>query len=328
MTTPRAQGYAVPPPSGRHGRYWMGWPSGDAIPPDHLDAAREAMAGLAALLAEHRPVSVLANPSEVADVSLMCGPGVGAMMVPHGDCCLRVHGPSFLLRQAEPRLAAVRWRECGEGAVADAILDKLRVPVFTGPLPAVPAMVETDGEGIALVSEALPRLAGMAPDAVERALHDWLGIDTVVWLAAGLEGDVSGGRVLNCARFLRPGLVIALTEERDDDPNAALLAENLARLKRVRDARGRGLEVVAVPQPKRRDGGGRRILMSYANCFVDGTLVILPAFEDPRDDVAYDRVVAALMDHTVVSYPAREFAFGGGGLGDLILAEPVPPEPP
>jgi len=324
VTTPRERGYAMPPAWARHGRYWTGWPSGIAVWRDHLDPAREAMAGLAALLAEHRPVTVLANPAEAAHVSLMCGPGVGAMIVPHVDCCLRAVGPTFLT--GAEGVAGVLWRADADDAVGASILDKLSLQRFHGPLPLVSGMVDVDGEGTALASEALLDHAGRPREEVEPLLRDWLGVETVIWLRAGLEGDVSGGRLFNLARFLRPGLVLAPDDDRADDADSALRGDNLNRLRRGRDARGRTLEVVAVPTPKRRERpSGRRIVMSYANCFVDDGLIVLPAFEDGRDDVAYDRVVGALLDHTVVSYPAVEFAFGGGGLGALILSEPLSP---
>lgn len=317
----------MPPAWSRHQRYWLAWPAAAGPWRDHLDAAREAMAALAAVLSEHRPVTVLANPEELADVSLMCGPGVAAMVAAHGECCLGAIGPGFLVRPGEARLGGIVWPgEGADAAVAAAILENRRAQAFPGPLPRAGAMIEVDGEGTALVSEAL--LAGRSAAEVAALLRDWLGVEQVIWLNGAIDGDTSGGRLFNAARFLRPGVAVCSVESDAAAPDAAMLADNLKRLERAFDAGGRRIEVVPVPLPKpvvRPDGS--RVAMSYANCFVDGSLVVLPAFEDSRDEMAYDLVVQALLDHTVVAHPAAEFAFGGaGGLGSLILAEPAAPE--
>lgn len=324
MPTPRELGYVMPPAWGRQQRHWLAWPTAER----HLDpeGARDTLAGLARLLAEHRAVSVLANPEEVANVSLMCGPGVGAVAVPHSGCALRAQGPSFVTGDGGRAVAGIVWpAEDGDAAVAAAIVEQQRLRRFDGPLARAGAMVDVDGEGTALVSEAL--LRGRGRDEVERVLRDWLGVERAIWLGCAIDGDLLGGTVLNAARFLKPALAIVAVEPDEQAPDAPLLAENLRRVEGARDAAGRPIAAVPVPLPKRRQrDDGSRIAMSYADCFIDGSLVILPAFEDSRDDVAYDRVVQAVLDHTVVSYPALEVAQGGCGLGSLIVSQPAPAE--
>jgi agmatine deiminase len=323
MPTPRELGFAMPPAWVRQQRHWLAWPT--AGWQGGLDGAREAMAGLVQMLAEHRGVSVLANPEEAADVSLMCGPGVGAVAIPHGASGLRAMGPSFLLHDGGREVAGIVWPSEGYDDVAGAIIEQQRLRRFDGPLPRAGAMVDVDGEGTALASEAL--LAGGDRHDVERILHDYLRVEQVIWVNGAIDGDMSGGTVLNAARYLKPGLAIVTVESDGSEPDAARLEENRRRIEGARDARGRAIATVLVPLPKpRARPDGSRIAMSYANCFIDGSLVILPAFEDGRDDVAYDRVVQAVLDHTVVSYPAFEFAQGGCGLGSLIVSQPAPAE--
>lgn len=316
--TPREAGFAVAPDWAPQDRYWLAWPAaawrGDA------DAGRDATAGLARLLADRLPVSVIANGAEVVDVSLRCGPGVGAIVVPHAESAMRAIGPTFL--RDGNGLAGIRWP--ADGGVGGAILDHLGLPRFDGPAGIGGAMVDVDGEGTALATEILLPALGGERDRAEALLADWLGVERVIWLRADLDGG-RAGHILDCARFLRPGLVLALSEENDGDSNAPLLHENLERLALARDARNRKLEVVRLPQPKARAAAdGSRLVMSYADCLIAGSLIVLPAFEDNRDQIAYDRVVGAALDDTVLYYPAVEIAQGGSGLGTMVLGQPSP----
>lgn len=311
----------MPPEWARHDRYWIAWPSGNARWGDGLDSARDIVADIARMLAEQGPVTVLANPSEVADVSLTCGPGIGAMVVPHDDCCLRSVGPSFLL-DYRGGMAGLRWPS-KEPEVAETLIGHLGLPAFDGPAGVSAAFVDVDGEGTALVSEALASSSGEGREQLERALSVYLGVEKTIWLKPGLDGDVRGGQVLDLARFLRPTLVVAAYEEDRADAEGEVLKENFDRLRSARDARNRSLTVVPVPLPKRREGpDGRRLCRSYTNCFVNSNFIAIPAFEDTKDQVAYDKVVAALLDHVVVSVPVTDLAHAGGGLGNLVLAQP------
>lgn len=312
----------MPPEWVRHERYWMAWPCRAGRWGDHLDAARDVVAEAAKLVAEQGPVTMLANPAEVADVSLSCGPGIAAMVVPHGDCCMRSMAPSFLL-DFRGGMIGVRWPDKWGNAVADAILTHLALPRVLGPWQAPGGFFDVDGEGTCLASEGLLTAVGCSRDEAERSLSDYLGVDKVIWLKCGLEGDVTGGHIHNLARFLRPGVVLALTDDERGDVNAELLKENVLRLKAARDAKNREITVARAPQPKRKlRADGSRICASYANCFVNRNLVVLPAFEDAKDQVAYDSVVGALLDHVVISLPALELAYGGSGFADIAVAQP------
>lgn len=312
----------MPPDWGRHERYWMAWPCRSGRWGDHLEAACEVVAEVAKLVAEQGPVTILANPAEVADISLSCGPGIAAMVVPHGDCCMRSMGPTFLL-DFRGGMIGIRWPDEWRGTVADAILDHLRLPGVAGPLTAPGGFFDVDGEGSCLASEGLLSAAGCSREEAERYLADYVGIDKVIWLKHGLEGDLTGGHVLNLARFLRPGVVLALTDDDRGDANADLLKENAARLKAARDARNRELTIARAPQPKRRErADGTRICASYANCFVNRNFILLPAFEDSKDQVAYDSVVSVLLDHVVISLPALDLAYGGSGFANIAIAQP------
>lgn len=324
--TPREEGLSMPADWAVRGRYWMAWPQRAGLWGEQLEQVRESCIDLAHMASELGPVTMIANPEELVEVSLHIGSGSGVttMILPHDDCCMRAIGPGFLADDYGRAAAGLQWDRRGQRMrdVSRDILGHLRLPGFSGPSGLRGCMVDVDGEGTALASESWVR--GIERDQAEGFLANLFGVEKVIWLKTGMEGDTTGGHVVNMGRFLQPGLVIAPAEADSGDANYGLFQENLVRLAEARDARDRKLTVVAAQQPKRRKRrDGSRIAMSYANCFVAPGLVVLPAFEDSkRDRAALDAVAETLPDAKLAQVSALELAFGGGGLTSIILPQP------
>lgn len=343
MSLPRQDGYSMPPAWAPHARCWMAWPCREALWGDRMDAARGAYAEAAQAISRFEPVTVVANPADVAEVSLRCGTGVGSLPLEIDDSWLRDTGPTFLV-DGRGGVAGVDWRFNAWGdpslahdkdaAVARALLEHLGLPRYEAPIVLEGGAVEVDGDGTALATEAVLLDPRRNPEAgrgaMERHLRDYLGVETVIWLGAGLEDDDTGGHVDNVACFAAPGVVLALVSRDSADGNHAALADNLERLRRARDARGRALEVVEVVQPKRAERpDGRRLARSYVNLYVANGGVLVPSFEDPRDDDACEAVERCFPGREVVTVPADDIVYGGGGLHCITQPQPSgePPAP-
>jgi agmatine deiminase len=130
-------------------------------------------------------------------------------------------------------------------------------------------------------------------------------------------------------------VVLALTSSDAADGNHAMLSENLARLKAVKDAKGRALEIVEIEQPARRTlADGRRASLSYINFYLANGGIVMPAFEDPQDKRAYDTLHRVFADREIVQVPAGDIVRGGGGIHCItqqqpagLPATPLPPPP-
>ena len=109
--------------------------------------------------------------------------------------------------------------------------------------------IDTNGAGIlltteeCLLSEVQQRNPGVSREQLERAFHDYLGIDQVIWLNRGIAGDDTHGHMDDIARFVGPTTIVAAVEPNTSDPNHAPLAENLARLKAARTLDGKQFDV-------------------------------------------------------------------------------------
>jgi agmatine deiminase len=343
MHRPVEDGFFMPAEWAPHKRCWMAWPCRAQVWGEHLDAAREAYAEVARTIAEFEPVTMIANPEDVAEVSLRCGSQVGALPLGLDDSWARDIGPSFLV-DGKGGLAGVDWRFNAWGGkyddyekdadLARALLDRLEVPRYEAPMVLEGGSIHVDGEGTLLTSEQCllnpNRNPKMTPKEIESCLGDYLGARTVVWLGQGLVDDETDGHVDNLACFVKPGVVLALTTQDSGDANFTALQDNLARLRAARDAKGRELEVVEIEQPAAAAGDdGRRLSRSYINFYIANGGIVMPSFEDPKDTAAFATVSKCFPDRAVRQVPAGSIVLGGGGIHCITQQEPSPTgEPP
>ena len=340
MTTPREQGFAMPPEWARHDRCWMAWPCRAELWGERLAAAQQACAEIARTIAEFEPVTMIARPELTAEASLRCGQGISVLPLEHDDCWTRDTLPTFVV---DPRgqLAGIDWRfnfyggtalgQAADARLAEAICERLKVPRFTAPVVLEGGAVHVDGEGTCLVcARSLldpGRNPGLGREAMESALADHLGVSKVIWLEAGLQDDPAGGHVDNLARFARPGVVIALACRDESDANHAGLQGNLARLRGESDAQGRSLEVIEIEQPAARwQPDGRRLCASYVNFYLPNGAVLVPMFDDPMDNPAFNAIAAAFADRQALHIDADDLLHGGGGIHRITQQQPAVPE--
>jgi agmatine deiminase len=336
MTIPAAHGFAMPAEWEPHARCWMAWPCRREVWGDRLEAAEKAYAEIARIVAEFEPVTMVCNPGDATEASLACGRGVEILPLEIDDSWTRDTGPTFLVDR-RGGLGAVNWRFNAWGGVyrnyrhdADLgrrIADRTGARRFDAPFVMEGGALHTDGEGTLLVTEECLLNANRNPNLtkaeVEAGLRDYLGVTKVIWLAGGLEDDMTDGHVDNVACFVRPGMVLALSEDDPSDGNYATLEENIDCLADETDAAGRQLRVVRIPQPKRRDHKGRRLALSYVNFYLANGAVIMPAFEAAQDDRAYRILREIFPRRKVVQTDVTDILVGGGGIHCITQQQPA-----
>jgi agmatine deiminase len=336
LSRPADDGFSLPGAWIAHSRCWLAWPTRVETWGEHLDAVRETYSETANAIARFEPVTFIAKPKNVAEVSLTTGNGVATLSMPHDDSFLKDIAPSFLL-DAAGSVAGVDWLWNAWGgrypdhdrdaAVAEKLLEHLAMRRYLAPLVLEGGAIDGDGEGTLLASEVLlnpNRNPKLARAEIERHLEGFLGVSKIIWLAGGLAGDPAGGLIDNVVCFVKPGTVLALVTADTADANYAALQDNLQRLRAATDAKGRQLEVIEIEQPRSSLGdAGQRLPLSYTSLYLANGAVIVPAFEDPQDNKAYEVLSKAFAGREVVQVPARELGYGGAGLHAIALGQPA-----
>jgi agmatine deiminase len=338
MDTPKVRGFQMPAEWHPHRRCWMAWPSNAPAYFGRIEAARVAWANVARAISRFEPVVMLANDADLVAARTLCGPAIEVRRVAIDDGWLRDNGPTFVL-DGLGSLMGIDWEFNGWGGrfphtrdrmTAAAILDQERIERVAAPLVLEGGSIHVDGEGTVMVTEECLLNPNRNPllgrSAIEGHLRDFLGAETVIWLKRGLKDDVTDGHVDQLAAFVSPGVVLALASEDRSDANYAALNENLEVLGSARDAKGRSLEVIEIPQPPAlyNERTGARVSLSHINYYIANGAIILPSFGFPDHD---QRVFAVFRDvfsdREIVPVASLEIAYAGGNIHCITQQEPA-----
>jgi agmatine deiminase len=251
--------------------------------------------------------------------------------VPFGDIWLRDTAPIFLGAQA----VRFRFNDWGgkyvlehDDAVAERIAGIARFPERAMDFVLEGGALDVDGEGSVLTTRQCllnPNRNGAVEETtVEGWLKDALGVERVLWLGQGLLNDHTDGHVDTLVRFVRPGVVVAMESQTDDDPNRVALSALLDEASELVDARGRSLEVVRIPSPGRVvDADGGVMPASYVNFYISNASVVVPTYGARWDDDAVARIAALFPGRHTVGVDARAILSGGGAFHCITQQQPT-----
>jgi agmatine deiminase len=243
----------------------------------------------------------------------------------------RDYGPLFV-KNKTGEVAATHWRFNG-WAKYDNCRDDARTPAFltkklklerieTG-LVLEGGSIDVNGEGKlltteeCLLSDIQARNPGLGRREYERAFHDHLGIEEVIWLSRGIAGDDTHGHIDDVARFVSPDQVALAMETNPSDANYEPLQENFQRLRTHKD-----LRITALPMPEPVYFAGQRLPASYANFYIANKLVLVPTFGDKKDSTALCTLEVLFRDRAVVGIPCRDLVLGLGTLHCMTQQQP------
>jgi len=248
----------------------------------------------------------------------------------------RDHGPIFLTRDRDPRLAVVDWDYNAWGnkyppfdldeVVPTRLAEILKVPVFYPHMILEGGSIDVNGSGALLTSESCllnkNRNPNLSRDEIEQRLRDYLGVTDILWLGDGIAGDDTDGHIDDLTRFVSERTVVTVVEENRDDENYEPLQQNLARLRKMK-IDDRKLGIVMLPMPKKIVREGLRLPASYANFYIANTRVLVPTFADANDEIALSVLRECFPDRRVVGIDCRELIWGLGMFHCLTQQQPA-----
>jgi len=163
---------------------------------------------------------------------------------------------------------------------------------------------------------------------IEEELKRMLGVRAVFWLGSGIEGDDTDGHIDDMVRFVCRDAVVSIVETDSSSPHYRALAENNERLQDLRCVDGSGVEVIPLPMPDplhAEDWRLDQLPASYANFLIVNEAVIVPVFNQPRND---DRALGILREcfsgKQVIGVDARKLVLEGGAIHCITQQQPRP----
>lgn len=174
-----------------------------------------------------------------------------------------------------------------------------------------------------LLSPVQARNPELSREQIEAVFHDYLGVRHTLWLRNGIAGDDTHGHVDDLARFTDSRTIVVVTEQDPAEINYEPLRENFALLREMRDQDGRPFQVETLPMPQPVYFDKQRLPASYANFYIANKLVLVPAFNDPNDCVALNKLAELFPDRTVVGIASTDLVLGLGTLHCMTQQQPA-----
>jgi agmatine deiminase len=343
-TTPRALGFRMPAEWARHEATWLTWPRREGISfPDAFEAVPAVWATLAKVLAEGEEVHInVFSPEqklEVHAVLRQAGAPVDTRihlhLFPSYEPWCRDHGPIFVCKGRERAIVDWRYNAWGgkyppcdlDDAVPQHVAKLLGLPLFSPPMILEGGSIEVNGEGTLLTTEACllnkNRNPELSQKEIEFYLREFLGVEQILWLGEGIVGDDTDGHIDDLTRFVDPTTLVTIVEKDPADENYALLSENTARLRAMRDPAGRPWNIVELPTPGCIERDGQRLPASYANFYIANEVVMVPAFDHPNDAKACEILQRLFPTRRVIPAPALDLIWGLGAFHCITQQQPA-----
>jgi agmatine deiminase len=193
--------------------------------------------------------------------------------------------------------------------------------------------IDVNGRGTLLTTEECllsttqQRNPSMNRAAYEQMFADYFGIQSVIWLGDGIEGDDTHGHVDDLTRFVAPDTVVTMVEPNERDENYSALHHNLGRLRAARDQDGQRLNIVEIPMPRPVVFEGRRLPASYANFYIANGIVLVPVFNDPNDRIALNTLAELFSRREIVPIYSGDLIWGFGALHCMTQQQPRTGDP-
>jgi agmatine deiminase len=343
--TPAQLGYRMPAEWEKHAATWLSWPHKEGISfPDAYESVLPILARMVDALGDSEPVHInVRDAEEEAEVCAQLRKNkartghVTFRHVPTNEPWCRDHGPMFLTRKEEPRLAVVDWDYNAWGwkyppfdeddEVPGRVAELLGAPTYKPGMVLEGGSIDVNGTGTLLTTTSCLLNPNRNPELtkaeIEQRLKDFIGVKHLLWLGDGIAGDDTDGHIDDLTRFVGRDTVVTVIEEDESDDNYDSLQANLALLREMSIEDGSPLKVHTLPMPGKIVKQGQRLPASYANFYIANKVVLLPVFKDAGDAWASSVLQRAFPKRKVMPIDCRELIWGLGAFHCLTQQQPA-----
>jgi len=321
------------------------WPHADSDWAPWLSLVEPVFAAIAAAIARHESVLVVAQDHEHREHVLTHLQAAHAdldhvqlAVAPTNDTWARDCGALTVMEASGPRLLDFQFNGWGgkftatadnllnqrlyeQGRLGDCAIESIDFVLEGG-------SVESDGQGSILTTSQCLLTPTRNPDLgraqVEERLREHLGATRILWLDHGqLIGDDTDGHIDTLARFCNPGTIAYVDCVDPADPQYPGLHAMFEQLQQLRQVSGASYSLLPLPMPAPIFDNGQRLAATYANFLIINGAVLIPFYDDPMDAVALERLSGAFPGRVMIGVPCRELLRQGGSLHCLTMQFPT-----
>ncbi|MCQ2326875.1 MAG: agmatine deiminase family protein [Bacteroidales bacterium] len=249
------------------------------------------------------------------------------------DAWIRDHGPAFVLNGKEKAIVNWNYNAWGgkypaelDNLIPEQIADYLDLSSFEPGIVMEGGSVDFNGVGDLLTTEACllneNRNPELSREEIEDKLREFYGVENILWLKDGIDGDDTDGHVDDLTRFVNEDTVVTMVEPDKNDDNYEVLKENLDLLSKMRLNNGKQVNVVELVMPARVEYEEQRLPASYANFYIANDKVIMPLYKCDQDEKAFLTLESVFKDRKIVGIDSTDIIWGLGSFHCLSQQEP------
>lgn len=330
-----------------HSATQLHWPSNrETWPGNRLQRVEKVYLEIIDALHTHEPVVLLVDPQtdydRIKKLLIENEVDLGRVhiyRVPINDVWARDCGPVFVKKQTadkndiHPEYVITDWDYNAWGGKYPPYDSDDRLPKWFANTFDIKSIrtnmvleggsIETNGDGVLLTTESVLLHPNRNPELSKKEIEDklltFLGMDKIVWLNKGLEGDDTDGHIDDLSRFLNRNTILTMTCDDPLDVNYAALKENLEILRNSTDQYGNPFHIVTLPLPRTKiEGstvdGSEYVPASYANFYIANGTVLVPLYDENYDEIALDLFREFFPDREIIGISCADLVWGQGSI--------------
>lgn len=332
----------------------MIWPERTDIWRCGAKPAQEVFVKVAESISQFEKVTMCVSHNQYFNARMKLPAQIRVLEMSSNDAWMRDVGPTFVVND-DGEVRAVRWKFNAWGGIyfpwdkdeliALKIADIENIDCYEAPIVLEGGSIDTDGEGTLITTEECllnpNRNPGFTKQQIEQVLKDYLGVEKIIWLKRGVYNDETSGHVDNLCRFVKPAEVVLTWTFDKNDPQYQISRENYEILLKETDAKGRKFKIHMIHQPSPihlteedvstidfaektlRKPPGYRLPASYVNFYFANGALIVPIYNDPKDEEALAKFREIFPERKIVGVYAKEILLGGGAIHCITLQQPL-----
>jgi agmatine deiminase len=188
--------------------------------------------------------------------------------------------------------------------------------------------IESDGKGTIMTTARCLMSPNRNPhfsrEGIESELGRTLGADRFLWLETGhIDGDDTDSHIDTLARFCPDDTIIHVACDDPSDGHFPDIRAMVAELEGFRTMEGRPYRLIPLPWTRTVfDERGDRLPATYANFLIINGAVLVPTYDDPKDEAALRAVSTAFPGREVIGVNCLPLILQHGSLHCVTMQLP------
>ncbi len=350
-TLPRDDGFYMPAEFVKQNGVFLLWPQRTDNWRNGAKPAQKVFAQIAKEISKFEEVIIGVNDNQYENARNMVDEKVNIVEISSDDSWSRDCGATKLIDQ-NGNIRNVSWRFNAWGGLTDGLYfpwdkdDRVakkfsnmkNIDYYEAPIVLEGGSIHVDGEGTLYVTEACLLSEGRNPELtkeeLEEILKQYLNVSKIIWIPHGIYNDETNEHVDNILQVVEPGHLLLNWTDDVNDVQYEFSKKAYDILTSSTDAKGRTIKVtkLVAPNPlilvsEEESKGvdavegtlprevGDRMAASYINHLVINGAVLVPQFDLPTDQIAYETLKEVYKNREIIFIKdAREIILGGGNI--------------